>query len=112
MPNIVIIGAASASFGPNTLATLIRSERLRGSWIGLVDLDPAGLGRMEQVARQMNDAWQAQMEICATTERRELLPGADFVIVSIEAPPALWREWWAGRHDAYLPPTAKFHGDC
>lgn len=96
MPNIVIIGAASASFGPNTLATLIRSERLRGSRIGLVDLDPAGLARMEQVAQRMNDAWQAQMEICATTQRRELLPGADFVIVSIEAPPreVLWRMDW------------------
>ena len=94
--HIVLIGAGSASFGPSTLATILRSERLRGSFIGLVDLDEAALARTQQVARRMNEAWNAQMTICASTRRDELLKGADFVIVSIEVPPRekLWRMDW------------------
>ncbi|MDX1665507.1 MAG: hypothetical protein R3272_17095 [Candidatus Promineifilaceae bacterium] len=93
---IVLIGAGSASFGPSTLATVIRSERLRGSWIGLVDLDEVAVERTRQVAERMNEAWQAGMTICASTQREELLNDADFVIVSIEVPPRekLWRMDW------------------
>lgn len=96
MPNIVIIGAGSASFGPNTLATILRSPLLRGSRLGLVDLDAASLRRVKAVAEHMNSAWDAQMTITASTERADLLPGAEFVIVSIEVPPRekLWRLDW------------------
>lgn len=96
MPNIVIIGAGSASFGPNTLATILRSPLLRGSRLGLVDLDVASLSRVKAVAERMNSAWDAQMAITASTERTDVLPGADFVIVSIEVPPRekLWRLDW------------------
>lgn len=96
MVNIVIIGAGSASFGPNTLATLIASPALRGSQLGLVDLDGTSLERVRQVAERMNEAWDAGMCITASTDRRRLLPGADFVIVSIEVPPRekLWQLDW------------------
>ncbi|MCA9935511.1 MAG: hypothetical protein H6662_13185 [Ardenticatenaceae bacterium] len=94
--NIVIIGAGSASFGPTTLATLIREPRLRGSHLSLVDLDKEALGNVTRVAERMSDAWGAEMITRASTERRDLLPGANFVIVSIEVPPReeLWRMDW------------------
>lgn len=96
MANIVFIGAGSASFGPNTLATLIASPALRGSRLGLVDLDGAALERVRQVAGRMNEAWRAELCITASTDRRALLPGADFVIVSIEVSPRekLWQLDW------------------
>ncbi|MDT8306202.1 MAG: hypothetical protein RRC07_09715 [Anaerolineae bacterium] len=96
MVNIVIIGAGSASFGPNTIATLIASPNLHGSRLGLVDRDGAALQRVQAVAEKMNEAWNAHMDVRASTERRDLLGGADFVIVSIEVSPRekLWRLDW------------------
>lgn len=94
--NIVIIGAGSASFGPTTLATLVREPRLRGSTLSLVDLDEEALTNVARVAERMSAAWGTTMTIRASTNRRDVLPGAKFVIVSIEVPPreALWRMDW------------------
>jgi alpha-galactosidase len=94
--NIVIIGAGSASFGPTTLATLLRNESLRGSRLTLVDINPRSAENAARVAERMNTAWGAQMTIAATTERREALRGATHVIVSIEVAPreALWQLDW------------------
>jgi alpha-galactosidase len=93
---IVIIGAGSASFGPTTLATLLRNEALRGSHLALVDLDPRRAANAARVAERMNDAWGAEMTISAATDRREALSGATHVIVSIEVAPreALWQLDW------------------
>lgn len=93
---IVIIGAGSASFGPTTLATIIRSDALHGSELILVDLDQTAADNAAAVARRMNDAWQANMTVAATTDRLEALPGATHVVLSIEVAPreALWRLDW------------------
>lgn len=93
---IVIIGAGSASFGPTTLATIVRNEALRGSELALVDLDERAVRHAAQVAERMSESWGAEMSVEATTDRREVLPGATHVIVSIEVPPReeLWRLDW------------------
>lgn len=93
---IVIIGAGSASFGPTTLATILRNESLRASELCLVDLDSTSVNNAANVARRMNDAWEAEMIISATTDRLEVLSGATHVVVSIEVAPRekLWRLDW------------------
>ena len=93
---IVVIGAGSASFGLSTLATIMRSRALRGSTLGLVDIDSQGLKIMSTLATRMNREWDAQMTIEASTECADLLPEADFVILSIEAGPRekLWQQDW------------------
>ena len=93
---IVIIGAGSASFGPTTLATIVRNESLHGSELVLVDLDGNAAETAAQVARRMNESWQADMRVSSTTDRRKALPGATHVVVSIEVAPreALWRLDW------------------
>lgn len=93
---IVIIGAGSASFGPTTLATIVRNETLRGSELALVDLDSGAVDSAAGVAQRMNDAWDADMSISAATDRREVLAGATHVVVSIEVAPReeLWRLDW------------------
>ncbi len=90
---IVIIGAGSASFGPTTLATIVRNEALRGSELALVDLNGQAADNAAGVARRMSDAWGAEMAVSAATERRDVLAGATHVVVSIEVPPRekLWR---------------------
>lgn len=93
---IVIIGAGSASFGPSTLATIIREPKLRGSELALVDLNEPALGIVVQVAERMSAEWGAEMSITASTNRKDVLAGAKFVVVSIEVPPreVLWRMDW------------------
>lgn len=93
---IVIIGAGSASFGPTTLATIVRNKVLRGSELALVDLDTVAVNNAAGVARRMNAAWNAEMTISATTDRRDVLAGATHVVISIEVAPreALWRLDW------------------
>jgi alpha-galactosidase len=93
---IVIIGAGSASFGPSTLATLIRHPQLHGSQLALVDLNEQALQTTTRVAERMSEAWAAGITVSASTERQEVLPGATFVIASIEVPPReqLWRMDW------------------
>lgn len=93
---IVIIGAGSASFGLNSLATLLREPSLRGSTLALVDKNAEGLGLVHRLAERMNREWQAGLTIESDTDRRALLDGADFVVCSIEVGPReeLWRQDW------------------
>ncbi len=93
---IVIIGAGSASFGPSTIATIMRHPNLRGSELALVDLNEKSLETVVQVAKRMNNEWDSQMLITGSSDRREMLSGARFVVVSIEVPPRekLWRMDW------------------
>jgi alpha-galactosidase len=93
---IVIIGAGSSIFGLGTLATLVRSERLRGSTLALVDLNTEGLALIDSLARRLNIEWNAGLTIESSARRQEMLTGADFVIVSIETGPReeLWRRDW------------------
>ncbi len=93
---IVVIGAGSASFGLSTLATIMRSQALPGSTLGLVDIDRQGLETMSALGARMNRKWDARMTIESSTERTDLLSGADFVILSIETGhrEKLWRQDW------------------
>ena len=46
--HIVIIGAGSASFGVKTISAIMRSERLRGSRLALVDQNVKSLDLMHE----------------------------------------------------------------
>ena len=83
-PKIVIIGAGSAIFGLGAMSTLLRAERLRGAELALVDIDEPALETMTALAETMNRAWEAGMTITSATDRRDALPGADFVVVSVQ----------------------------
>jgi alpha-galactosidase len=93
---VVVIGAGSASFGLNSLANLMSSERLRGSHLALVDLNADLLDTVGRLARRLNREWDARMTITTHTHHAEALDGAGFVINSIEVPPRerLWRSDW------------------
>ena len=84
MTKVVLIGAGSVSFGTGTLCDLFAArEELKGSTVALVDVNPEALRVMAQVARRMNEATGEPFVIEATADRREALPGAQFVIISI-----------------------------
>jgi len=92
--NIVVIGAGSASFGENTLSALMRSKRLHGSRLALVDRNTKNLDIVHRLAQRLNREWEARMQISAHTQHTEALEGADFVISAIEVGPReeLWRQ--------------------
>ncbi len=95
-PKIVYIGAGSAVFGLKALSSIFRSERLHGAELGLVDIDEPSLETMARLAEVMNREWGAEISIHSTTRRREALPDADFVIVSVQVGPReeVWEKDW------------------
>jgi alpha-galactosidase len=90
---IVVIGAGSASFGLNTLAALMRSQRLKGSHLALVDRNAKSLALVHKLAQRLNREWGGNFTITTHAHHRDALANANFVIVSIEVPPreALWK---------------------
>jgi alpha-galactosidase len=81
---IVVIGAGSFSFGTMTVRDIMEAPEMKGSEIVLVDLDAERLDRMHRLCKRLNETWQAEMNIWATTDRREALPGADIVVGAVE----------------------------
>ncbi len=90
---VTVIGAGSASFGLNTLSSLMRSKKLRGSHIALVDRNAETLALICKLAERLNREWDAGMTITSHTDHREALPGTNFVVSAIEVPPRerLWK---------------------
>lgn len=95
-PKIVVIGAGSAIFGLGALSTMIQSDLLKGAHLALCDINAEGLETTTKLAEIMNDAWGAEMTISSSTNRRNLLPDADFVIVSIQVGQRedVWEKDW------------------
>jgi alpha-galactosidase len=83
MPNttkIVFIGAGSMCFGLSMFRDIFFGEKLRGSTLTLVDINPESLARMTMLARMLNDLSGAGLKIEHTTDRRAALDGAGFVL--------------------------------
>ena len=80
---ITIVGGGSTTFVPPLLKLFIDSAPLRSSTVVLMDPDAQRLELMAVVARRLIAREESALKIEATTNRREALTGADFVIVSI-----------------------------
>ncbi|MCA9979005.1 MAG: alpha-glucosidase/alpha-galactosidase, partial [Anaerolineales bacterium] len=95
-PKIVYIGAGSAVFGLKALSSIMRTEALHGVDLQLVDINEPNLETMTNLAHYINKEWGAGCTINYTTNRREALPGADFVIVSVQVGPreTVWEKDW------------------
>jgi len=92
---IVVIGVGSASFGPAILSDLMQCDCLRGSTIALCDINEQGLELMTRLAGRLNREWDTGVTIEASTDRRDVLPGAEFVIVSVAVDrEKCWRQDW------------------
>jgi alpha-galactosidase len=100
MPKITVIGAGSASFGENTLSAILRSQKLRGSTLALVDRNPASLDIVYRLANRLNAEWDAGFTISAHTHHNETLSGSNFVVSAIEVGPR--EELWKSDHEIPL----------
>jgi alpha-galactosidase len=79
---IVLIGAGSAVFTKGLIADFIQSDF--GKWeIALCDIDADILLAVEKLSKKMIEQKDADIVISSSINRVDLLPGADFVVVTI-----------------------------
>ena len=81
MPKITVIGAGSASFGENTLAAIMRSKKLRGTTLALVDKNNQNLDIVHRLANRLNLEWEAGFTIEAHLHHREALHFSQFFVI-------------------------------
>jgi alpha-galactosidase len=93
---VVLIGAGSQDFGVETVSGLMRERAtFEGATVVLVDTNPSALDRMARLSRRANDELGANITFEATTERRDALVDADFVVISVEVDRMrTWRRDW------------------
>ena len=90
---LVFIGAGSMSFGIPTFRDIFTTPELKGWTLSLVDIDEENLERMYGLALAMNEASGMELNIEKTMERREVLPGADYIVNSLAIERCdLWKE--------------------
>jgi alpha-galactosidase len=72
----------------------MRSQKLRGSHIALVDRNEQSLDIVKRLADRLNREWDAQMTVSAHSHHHEALDGAGFVVSAIEvgARENLWQK--------------------
>jgi len=117
-PKIVIVGAGSRIFAARTVADLYLSSDLQGAELVLVDISEEALERTWAFVQRLQEHMPDQLQLSRTTDQREALAGADFVVTSIAVNRMdLWRQDYLeplrlGFHHCYGEnggPGAVFH---
>ncbi|MDP6777852.1 MAG: hypothetical protein QGI83_13920 [Candidatus Latescibacteria bacterium] len=93
---LTLIGAGSR-FTFCVVSDVIRIPGLAGSVLSLVDTDPDALDLSDRIARRMIDQTGAGLRVESTIDRREALPGSDFVLITISV-----GEPWARERDVEI----------
>jgi alpha-galactosidase len=81
---IVIIGAGSVMFIQGLIMDLIRKKPGGCKWaLALVDINPEVLEDVYGLAMKMIQGKQADIELEMSTDRCDVLPGADYVVATV-----------------------------
>ena len=83
-PTITIIGAASTTFGPKVLRDILNHPQVGGSTLRFVDINEERLVIYDKLARKLNQFLKTPIQIESTTDRREVLSGSDYVIITVD----------------------------
>ena len=81
---IALFGAGSSQFGLGTLGDIFSSDILKGAHIALMDINDTQLQKVYKTGQDYIRDNGKDFTLSATTDRKEALQGADFVIISIE----------------------------
>ena len=84
MPKVALIGAGSAVFAQRVITDILAIDGLDAGTFALVDLDGGRLELIHEVAEQTIRSTGKSWRVDATTERRSVLPGCDYVFNMIE----------------------------
>jgi alpha-galactosidase len=81
-PKVVLIGAGSAFFGRQTIWSMVSKPALANGTLALVEPDTQKLGWLQKIARRAIAARKVPLKLQVSTDRKELLKGADFVTLA------------------------------
>lgn len=84
MPHITIIGAGSAVFSRQLMTDILQIEGLDEGHFALVDIDAERLELAHRMAERLIVHSGKRWGVTASTRRREVLAGSDFIINTIE----------------------------
>ena len=95
---VTIIGGGSYQWTPKLLVDFVNTPVVRDAEVVLHDVDAAPLPRMVELARHLADLRGVALSARATTDRRDALRDADFVVVNIST-----GGFASMRHDLEIP---------
>ncbi len=84
MPQITIVGAGSAVFSRQLMTDILQIEGLDEGRFALVDIDAERLELAHRIAERLITHSGKRWSVTASTNRREVLAGSDFIINTIE----------------------------
>ncbi len=84
MPKIALIGAGSAVFTRNLCSDILLAPALEHSTIALMDIDEGRLAQARALVQALIDGRGLDAKVEATTDRREAVRGADFVVTTFQ----------------------------
>ena len=84
MTKIAFMGAGSTIFMKNIVGDALHFPALRDATFALMDIDTDRLAESEIVARRMVEAKGTNAKVEATTDQRQALDGADFVVTAFQ----------------------------
>jgi alpha-galactosidase len=84
MPKIAFIGAGSVVFTKNLCSDILLTPALQDSTLTLMDIDPARLAQAEKLIKAMIERRGVPARVEATTDRRDAVRGADYVITTFQ----------------------------
>lgn len=97
-PRIVVIGGGSYQWVPKLLVDVANTPSLQDAEIVLEDVDPEPLPLMQQWVERIAALRGIGLSATTTTDQRQALDGADFVVVSIST-----GGFRSMRHDLEIP---------
>src|ERR1700730_6182000 len=84
MPKVTYIGAGSAVFARQLITDTLAVDGLDAGTFALVDTDPTRLELARRIAERLVELSGKDWTVEASTERKEVLRGSDYVVNSIE----------------------------
>jgi alpha-galactosidase/6-phospho-beta-glucosidase family protein len=82
-PKIAIIGGGSYQWVPKLIVDLANTPSLQGSHVVIEDINPAPIPRMVDYVEHVAKLEKLPLTASGTTDQREALDGADYVVVCI-----------------------------
>jgi alpha-galactosidase len=84
MPKVTIIGAGSAVFARQIITDILNIDGLDEGTVALVDIDAQRLELTQQLAELLVERLGRSWKVVASTDRRDVLAGSDFIVNTIE----------------------------
>src|SRR5699024_9469681 len=81
-PKVVVLGAGSLFFGREAIWQMIHSEYLNTGTLALVDTNEDRLNKLVKLANMVVQETGVNLKIEGSTDRKEVLQNADFVVLS------------------------------